>query len=324
MANRPKDIEATLVLLDILRLIPKLPRKITANEIHEKLLDLGYARTLRSTQRNLQSLSEYFEIECDMRCKPYGYSWQERSKGLDIPILTEQQSLMLTLAEQQLKHLLPTNIMSSMKPFFEQAHRKVYGSMDRPEYEWLGKVRSMPTSLPLIPAKIKEDIFSTVSTALYQNHYLKIEYQNQSGKKHSADIMPLALVQQGPTIYLVVRYEGFDDNRILALHRIKKAELSTLTFKRPKDFSLKQYEEEGHLGFGSSGEKIRLTFSILRSAGFHLTETPISRDQMILEESEDHYRIQATVAENDMLEWWLRKFGDDIWDIEREKVSSQG
>jgi hypothetical protein len=34
-----------------------------------------------------------------------------------------------------------------------------------------------------------------------------------------------------------------------------------------------------------------------------------------LEESDEHYRFQVTVLQTDMLEWWLRKFGDDIWDI---------
>ena len=65
---------------------------------------------------------------------------------------------------------------------------------------------------------------------------------------------------------------------------------------------------------------MKLTFSITRWAGFHLTETPLSKDQITLEESEKHYRFQATVADTDMLEWWIRRFGEEIWDIEKESV----
>lgn len=158
-----------------------------------------------------------------------------------------------------------------------------------------------------------------MSQALFQNKLIHIEYQNQFGKKHSATIMPLAIAQQGASIYLVCRYDGYDDNRLLALHRIRKAEISTFTFERPKDFNLQAYQNDGHLGFGG-GEKVRLTFSISRSAGFHLTETPLSKDQKILEESDEHYRFQATVANNDMLKWWIRKFGEDIWDIEKQII----
>lgn len=319
MANRPSDIDATLLQLEILSRIPKLPNKIDAKTLHQQLLDAGFERDLRTVQRSLKMLCEHFDIECDVRSKPYGYSWKLHSKGLALPILNEQQSLLLKLAEQQLKYLLPANIMASMKPFFEQADRMVTGAKEKPEYQWLNKVCVTPTSQPLIPAKVKEGVFTAVSQALFQNLWLKIEYKNQQGKKYSAEVMPLAISQQGASIYLVCRYKDFDDERLLALHRIQKAEVSTFDFPRPKDFDLKKFQESGRFGFGN-GEKIRLTFSISKEAGFHLTETPLSKDQKILEESDEHYRIQATVADNDMLTWWIRTFGEDIWDIEKSVV----
>ena len=46
-------------------------------------------------------------------------------------------------------------------------------------------------------------------------------------------------------------------------------------------------------------------------------------NQQILEESKQHYRFQATVIDSEMLVWWLRKFGDDVWDIEQEVIEPQ-
>lgn len=319
MSNRPKDIDATLLQLEILRRIPKLPRTIDAKSLLEQLNEQGFSRDLRSIQRILKILCEHFDIECNDESKPHTYGWKVRSHGFALPILNEQQSLLLKLAEQQLKYLLPANLMASMKPFFEQADRMVCSAKDKAEYQWLNKVCATPTSQPLIPPKINETIFSLVSQALFQNKLLHIEYRNQNGKKHHATVMPLAIVQQGAVIYLICRYEGFNDNRLLAIHRLRKVEISTFGFERPKDFDLKTYQEEGHLGFGVNGQ-IRVAFSITKSAGFHLTETPLSKDQQILEESEHHYRFQATVADNDMLNWWLRKFGEDIWDIEKSTL----
>ncbi|MFC0308461.1 helix-turn-helix transcriptional regulator [Gallibacterium trehalosifermentans] len=328
MIKQSKDIDTTLLQLEILRMIPRLPAHIEAKTIHKKLIDLGFKRDLRSIQRTLQTLCLHFDdLECNNDSKPYTYYWKERSPGFALPILNEQQSLLLKLAEKQLKYLLPSNIMSSMQPFFDQADRMVSGSYpngkEKPAHQWLDKVCVTPTSLPLIPAKIKEDIFSAVSQALYQNKLLKIEYHNANGKKLSSTIMPLAIAQQGASIYLICRFDGFSDTRMLAIHRIHQAEISTFSFERPKDFDLQVYQEEGYLGFASNQNirKIRLTFSIAKWAGFHLTETPISKDQQILEESDEHYRFQATVSENDMLEWWLLKFGEDIWDIEREPLT---
>ena len=321
MPRRPKNIESTFYYLDILRRIPNgRGQFVTAKTLHQQLKELGYEKDIRTVQRTLTQLSEHFNIEKDERSREHAYRWAPNAKGIEVPSLTPQQSLVLMLAEEHLKNLLPTSIMKSMQPFFDEArYQKQFGE-DRLEYKWLNKVCSVPTSQPLLPAKISADIFEAVSTALFQNKLLHIEYQNQHGDKHQANVMPLALAQQGASIYLVVRYEGFEDNRLLALHRIKQANVSTFNFERPKDFHLQKYLEEGYLGFGSAGKMVRLTFSIEHYAGLHLTETALSKDQKILEETADYYRIQATVPDTDMLDWWIKKFGDRIWDIEKETL----
>lgn len=320
MAERVKALEATLFQLEILRRIPKSGRKISSSELHAQLALAGFERSHRTVQRTLEVLCEHFDIECDMQSKPYGYCWKPNSVGLNIPLLTEHQSLVLMLAEKQLKHLLPASIMQSMLPFFEQARSNmIYHSKDKPTGEWLHKVASVPTSQPLIPAEVDKEVFEVVSSALFYNRWLMIEYRNQNGKVGESKVMPLAIAQQGSTTYLVVRYEGFDNERLLALHRIQKASMSSFQFERPADFSLKKYQEEGHLGFGN-GRKIRLSFSISLAAGFHLTETGLSKDQKIIEQSDKHYRFQATVFDSQMLDWWLAKFKEDIWDIEKIEI----
>lgn len=318
MPARDTDLKSALCLLEILRIIPRKPHSISATEIYDHLLTLGFNKDKRSFHRYLKGLCEHFEdLECDDDSKPYRYAWLTRSAGLSVPILTEQQSLLLKLAEQQLKYLLPANIMSSMKSFFEQAESNlVFGSHKKPTHQWLNKVCAVPSSQPLIPATVKDEIFSAVSEALFQNRWLKIEYKSPKGFSYPATIMPLAIVQQSASIYLVCRYEGFDNERLIALHRIQKAEISTFHFEPPKEFDLQTYQEEGNLGFFNQG-KIRLSFSITKWDGLHLTETPLSKDQILLEESPEHYRFQATVANNHMLECWLRTFGDNIWDVEK-------
>lgn len=303
--------------LELLRLIPK-SRRIGTKELQEKLRDSGYERDLRSIQRHLSSLYEQFcyDLDCDGK-KPAGYKWKENSSGLNLPLLNEHQSLVLMLARDQLKTLLPPNIMKSMEPFFEQAKRNLLeDDAKKAGSEWLGKVAIAPTSQPLRPAKINQEFFAKISTALYQNKMLNIRYKNPQGKEHSAQIKPLALVQQGPSCYLVAQYE---DNNIfhLALHRFLDVETSTFTFQRPKDFNLKQYMNEARFGFGM-GKKIRLTFHIDRLQGFYLLETPLSDDQKVIEENEDYYVLQATVVESAMLNGWLASYGEDIWNVKKE------
>ena len=38
------------------------------------------------------------------------------------------------------------------------------------------------------------------------------------------------------------------------------------------------------------------------------------------ESTQDHYHFEASVYDSEMLDWWLLKFEDAIWDIEKIDV----
>lgn len=320
MAKRPDTLETVLLAVEMLRRIPR-GRKITASELHSQLKDAGIDRDLRTIQRQLEMLSEHFEIERDDRSKPYGYRWLEQARALAVPNLTAQESLLLQLAEEHLKHLLPARLMKSMAGFFTQAKRNLDHTSNNAllEREWPDKVRVVATSQPLLPPSIASGVFEIVSEALYANRWLRLDYRNSAGKRSKVEVMPLGLAQQGQRLYLVCRYQGYDNERSLALHRILSAEMSTLTFERPKEFDLKQYDDDGRFGFGE-GKKIRLTFHIERDAGLHLLETPLSRDQEVTELADGKLEITATVVDSAMLEWWLRGFGKSVTAVRKENI----
>ena len=322
MAQRPDTLETVLLAVELLRRIPR-GRKITAGELHRQLKDAGMERTERTIQRQLEMLSSHFEIERDERSKPYGYRWLERAQSLAVPHLTPQESLLLQLAEEHLKHLLPARLMKSMDSFFTQARRNLgddsQGHGVRLAREWPCKVRVVATSQPLLPPAIAPGVLEEVSEALYANRWLELDYKNAAGKQKPIKVMPLGLAQQGPRLYLVCRYEDFDNERSLALHRIRKAQASTLTFERPVGFALQKYDDDGRFGFGE-GQRIQLRFRIEKEAGFHLLETPLSQDQQARDDGEGWLEITATVVDSAMLDWWLRGFGEAVRDVSRQGV----
>ena len=323
MAKRSDTLETTLLAIELLRRIPR-GRKVTASELHRQLKDAGIDRDLRTIQRQLEMLSEHFDIERDDSSKPYGYRWLERARTLTVPTLTPQESLLLRLAEEHLRYLLPARLMKSMEGFFAQARRNLsLDSTARLEREWPNKVRVVATSQPLLPPKIASGVLEAVSEALYANRWLELDYQNAAGKRARVKVMPLGLVQQGPRLYLVCRYQGYDNERNLALHRIHSANVSTLTFERPKDFDLGKYDEDGRFGFGE-GERIHLSFRIDRTAGLHLLETPLSTDQRVVEHDDGTLEIHAIVVDSAMLEWWLRGFGEAVSDVRRTPLANEG
>ena len=323
MAKRSDTLETTILAVELLRRIPR-GRKISAGELHAQLQDAGLQRDLRTIQRLLEALSAHFEIERDDSSKPYGYRWKEESKGLAVPTLDPNESLLLLLAEDYLKSLLPAPLMRSMDPFFRQARRNLGpGGNAKLEREWPKKVRVVASSQPLLPPKIDSEVFDAVSRALYSNLWLDITYQNAKGKKGDAKVMPLGLAQQGPRLYLVCRYFGYENERSLALNRISAAKVSTLGFERPPTFDLKQYDDDGRFGFGN-GQKIALRFKVEHAAGYHLLESRLSTDQEALTLDDGRLAISATVVDSDMLDWWLRGFGSAISDIEKKPVAAMG
>ena len=316
MAGDRKDsLDTAFLLLEILKRIPK-GRKITAAELQEQLAAKGLARDIRSIQRHLDTLSERFDIERDDRSKPYGYRWKEGAEGIALPSLSPQESLLLKMAHEHLRALLPPKLSKTLAGFFDQAESNLGpGTSAKQERAWLKKVRVVPTSQPLLPPEVKPAVFEAVTEALFENRYLEVVYKNASGQTVEAKVMPLGLAQQGPRLYLVCRFDGYDNERNLALHRFVRVVASTLTFEYPKDFDLAKFDADGHFGYGN-GEKVRLSFRIDKETGLHITESPLSKDQVVVEH-EDCYEITATVVDSAMLEWWLRGFGEQVWDVAR-------
>ena len=321
MSKRKDAQEALELALEMLRRVPRA-RKITAKELQEQLNAIGINRNIRHLQRQLLWLSERYDIERDERSKPYGYKWKEQARGLNLPILSEQESLLLTLAEVHLKSLLPVSLMKSMETFFQQARHKLGPQFtDKTEREWIAKVRTVSTSQPLLPPKIKPEVFEAVSHALYNNHYLNIDYTSAAGKNSKTTVMPLGLVQQNVGLYLVCRFDGYDNERILSLHRIRAAEMSGLSFKRPANFSLEKYEMDGHFGFGN-GKLIKLSFEIEKLSGVHLLEMRLSTDQQV-KEIDEYYEITATLVDTPRLDWWLLGFGTRVKNIQKKPVDTE-
>lgn len=317
MPKRPESLETLQIALELVRRIPK-GRTITAPELKQQLADAGFERDMRTIQRQLETLSEYFDIDRDDTAKPYRYCWKERAKGLSLPSLSPQECLLLTLAEQQMAQLLPQRLMKSMEGFFSQARIQLHEqSAAKHEREWLKKVRVVSTSQPLLPPKVDPVVFEQVSNALYADQWLTVEYKNAAGKKLESRVMPLGLAQQGQRMYLVCRFDGYDNERCLAMHRILSAKASPFTFEPPPEFDLKQFDDDGRFGYGD-GKKIMLSFRIEMDAGYHLLESPLSIDQQVVED-EDTYKISATVVDSSMLDWWLRGFGDAISEISKHE-----
>lgn len=317
MPKRANSVDTTFFSLELLRRIPRNQR-ITAHELHQQLMDAGIERNVRTIQRQLERLSQHFDLECDDRCRPYGWRWRVGSRGLSLAQLSPAESLLMQMAQAHLKHLLPAPLMASFSPFFSQAgHTLSHSEQALREREWSQKVRVVAASQPLLPPVIQEGVFDAVSEALYHNRWLNIDYSNAHGTRRQTEVMPLGLAQQGSRLYLVCRFKGYDNERSLALNRITSAVCSTFHFSRPVDFNLKRYDDDGRFGFGE-GRHIRIHFTLENARAQLLLESPLSADQQVSELENGRLQFSATVVDSPMLDGFLATFGSTISNIKRD------
>ena len=310
--------------LELLRRIPR-GSWISITALRETLADDGLQRSVRTTQRQLSLLMRHFDIECNTSDSVYSYRWKNGAKALEMQSMTGEEALLLTLAHENLASLLPPKLMQSMAGFFGLARDtalRSHGDASKEDRQWMSKVRVISTTQPLLPPTIQPGVLEEVSNALYANLWLAVDYKNAQAERKIADVKPLGLAQQGASLYLVCRFDGYANERSLALHRIVTAKASTLKFDRPTDFNLQQYDADGRFGFGE-GQRIRLSFRIDKGAGLHLLESRLSEDQQHQDVGE-HYDISATVVDTAQLEWWLRGFGDSVSQVRREPALAAG
>lgn len=296
---------------EILRLIPRYPRKKTATEIHASLVGMGYDATKRTVERDLASLEDPFGLRLDNRSKPFGWSWRADAQGLTIPGLSLSQALTFQLVEQHLRPLLPPAVLGELKPYFDSATARLRET--GPKSSWAAKVRVVPPTQALLVPPIASDVQRNLYEALLEDRQVKIRYL-KAGKKTLVDydaVHPLGIVQRGAVLYLVCTFYGYQDPILLVLHRMKAVERLDESVARPPGFDLDAYIASGRMGFGD-GETIQLELLLDADAAHHLTETPLSADQRLTRVSDGRVHVQATLPATQQLRWWILGFGEKV------------
>lgn len=94
IATQKNSADTTFFSLGLLRRIP-CSQRITAQELHQQLTDAGIERNVRTIQRQLERFSQYFDLECDDRCRPYGWRWRVGSRGQSMAQLSPAELLLM-------------------------------------------------------------------------------------------------------------------------------------------------------------------------------------------------------------------------------------
>lgn len=294
--------------LTILKYLPEAPSSITTIELKNKLERDGLHAPLRTIQRDLDCLSNHYNISRNETFRPH--SWC-RVKGLHPSAIemTPSTALALSLTKQFLQGLLPSQLKNNLDSFFDQAELKLANTPKLAS--WTKCVASIPAGFQPLAPHIDPLIMPPLEQALMEGLRLLIFYRPRSVNqpKHYR-INPLALVTRGTTIYLIATLADNDAFRHFALHRVQSAERLLEMRKIPLDFELNAYLKQGNLAFPIE-ELITLKLKVDFNLGYHLLETPLSLQQTISHSDDGkHFTIEADLPNTEELKWWLMSMSD--------------
>jgi len=280
-----------------------------ASEIETKLNDRGYAVSVRTVQRDLQELSEIFDIEINNKNpRDYGWRWR-KGANLNIPGMSVSEALAMRLVETHMKQLLPATMLDGLQGVFCLAQAKLdkAETINRNHTKgWLNKVRVVPPTQPMLPPSVNQEVQANIYQALLESKQIKASYQPVSHKQSKEYLLhPLGLIMRGALSYLVASARDYSDVQLYALHRFSKVEILHEAVKAPDGFNLDEAIESGLAEFANQGAPIHLELRCNQSLANYLAETPLSSDQKIIPEADGWVRLTATVNDTWQLHWWL-------------------
>ncbi len=290
----------------MLRLVPRAPRKASTAMLEAQLADRGFEINRRSIQRDLIKLSVDFPLVCDMRSKPYGWSWARDAAPFDVPGIDMHTALAFHLAFEYMVHLLPATTSSYLTPHVAQARSVLATLPGGALAAWPDQIAVVPSAPPRVPPHIDPDVLEAVHTALLTQRRLDVVYRRrgeEETKRYVAN--PLGLVYRDAIAYLVCTLREYDDMVQLAVHRMVGADVGGQPSRSPEGFSLGAYVASGAFGFLVGEGRLALKLRVEPNVAVSMIEAPVSADQTISTAPDGWTVVQATVADTVRLRTWL-------------------
>ncbi|WP_022967655.1 helix-turn-helix transcriptional regulator [Denitrificimonas caeni] len=314
--------DSSLRLLLLLQQIPREPRSISSQQLHERLEDAGYPVSLRTVQRDLVSLSSHFPL---VQSAPAGrgktgvaWAFSKGSPHLAFPGMDAVTALTVTMAMEHLQSLLPRQVLQYLEPWQFEAEAQLRQHNSSKYHDWMSKVRVVPQHFLQAP-QVDAEAVGLIYEAVLENQKFSATYKG----KPERIIHPYGLVQQGHTLYLICRFFEFDDVRITALHRYQEVELLDESVRSFPEFDIDDYLDSGAMQWVLP-ERQRIALKLLVSPWLaaHLEETPLADKQILTTDPQhaERYVLEAQVLDGMQLRRWLLSQGTGLQVLEPEPL----
>ncbi|HPI93049.1 MAG TPA: WYL domain-containing protein [Deltaproteobacteria bacterium] len=235
--------------------------------------------------------------------------------------LTGGEMSVLLMCQAFARHLLGDSLFEEAATALEK--NRALASAPRPDgHRHFTSFR--PGSIDYTP---HEGAIRTLLEAMESGRICTVDYRSLlSSRSKRFLVMPLKIFSHNDTVYLSARYagkpgqapSGRDYDPLLAVHRLRRVEMTDQTFEYPKDFD---FEKIYNRNFGIiKGDAFDVEVEFTGLSARYVAERMWSPDQRISRPDPTTVRLSfSTSSERELLSWVL-SFGDEARIVRPERM----
>lgn len=289
----------------------------TVGELTDYLNASGYDCGRRTVERDLEAIdavgSVWRGIGVDLQqgmdeedARVPRWSHTPNSKALLFCTLSNEDALLLSLVEQELKFFMPASAYESLMQYLKVSNRVLSMHANQPQAQFRERVRVIADGPALRPPELNMPHLQEINEALLHGEQLDLAYRTARSSGETAyRLHPVGLVKQGLFFYLLaVKEENVHKRapgpvqtfRIDRIRRVARRRQEPVARGLP---SLEAALGNGQLQFFDKG-KVALKLRFADNADGQALcdsyrETPMAADQRIVKRGDGTYELQATV-----------------------------
>jgi predicted DNA-binding transcriptional regulator YafY len=318
-----------IALLDRLPvgLLPSSGRTVT--ELTGYLNESGFACGRRTVERDLEAIDEVGSVwrgigvdlqqgrdEADSRLVRWSHT--ANSKALLFRTLSNEEALLLSLVEQELKFFMPASAYESLMHYLKVSNRVLSMHGNQREAQFRDRVRVIADGPALRPPELNMPHLHEINEALLHGEQVDLDYRGARSSGETAyRLHPVGLVKQGLFFYLLAVKDSnvqaktvpgpVQTFRVDRIRRVARRRQDPVARRLP---GLDTALDDGQLRFFDKGPiALRLRFS--RDANGEALcdryrETPMAEDQRVVELADGRFELRATVMYSLQLVQMLR------------------
>jgi len=298
--------------LIILHHLPEYPTKVTTRNLLEALEYEGIHTSIRTIQRDLETLSSLgiFGISADKQSKPAGWYWIRQARRLQIPYMDINTAIAFSLIESQSESLLPAAIRDQIKPFFKQSNDILSERND-----WLSKIsrgkprRSLNYS---VDAQSRDIIYQALDEGKCISAKIGRFFSNAEMKYITySPLHPIGLRVEQDDVYLIAHTGDPSKITWFALYRFKGVEILEYDADFSKAYDLNDAYNKKKLT-DTFNRNITLEVEVATGALQELLLYPLGEEQTLIANQHNRHRLSVVTDDDRILRRRLLSLGAHI------------